>query len=302
MTNLLYLETFVAAATTGSFANAAKLLQLTPAMVGRRIQALEDELGTKLIERSTRRQRLTDVGAKILEKASGILAGMDALKEVATGEMGELSGRLRISAPITLGIRRLAPMIAEFGSTHPKVTIEMCLSDRNVDLVSEGFDLAVRVGNLQSSSLIARRVGTYDFACCASPKYLGGYGTPETLSDLGRAKCILNLNLSPRDRWPFLSPEGQMSVEVRGNIEADNGEALRAAALADGGVIYAPRMLVEDDLQSGALVEVLGHLKKHTLPINVVRTSREFQPVRTRAFIEAVSETIERKSDMAPSP
>jgi DNA-binding transcriptional LysR family regulator len=291
MTDLSDLETFVAAARAGSFAEVARRMSVSPAMVGRRIQALEERYGVKLIERTTRSHRLTALGEQFLEKASQLIEAAGELDEMARPDDAGLSGRIRVTGPTTLGIKRLARIIAEMSGRNPGIIIELNLSDRLTDLVTGGFDLAVRIGELQSTSLIARRVGTYRFVCCAAPVYLDRHGAPQTPFDLAQAKCVLNLNLVPRSRWPFHDKDGAaFTVEARGSIEIDNGEALRSAALAGAGIIYAPRDLVADDLAQGALVEVLKDWPAMTLPIHTVHPSRRFVPRRVTALIEAIAE------------
>ncbi len=290
MANLSDLETLVAVAASGSFAAAARRLSISPAMVGRRIQTLEDRYTAKLIERSTRSQRLTATGKDFLLMAKQIIEGFDALNDLAHPDTQHLSGRIRVTGPTTLGIKRLAQIAAAFTSHNPDVAIELNLSDRSVDLISGGYDLAVRIGELPASSLIARRVGTYRFVCCASPGYIQRQGAPNAPGDLLRASCVLNLNLVPRNRWPFVDAAGiPFTVEVRGNLEIDYGEALRSAALAGAGIIYAPLDLVEDDLQSGQLVQVLPNWQTMSLPIHTLHLSRRQVPRRVSAFIEAVA-------------
>jgi DNA-binding transcriptional LysR family regulator len=290
MPDLLNLQTLIAAATSGSFAGAAKRLGISPAMVGRRIQALEQEYGVKLIERTTRTQRLTEVGSRFLVKANRIIDELEELNEISRPDAEAMSGRLRLSAPTTLGIKRLAPVMAELAERHPALSVELNLSDRNVDLVAEGYDLAIRIGELKPSSLIARRVGSYHFVCCASPAYLDRFSVPEKPEDLRLGRCILNLNLVPRDEWPFETEAGEsFTVGVRGNIEIDNGEALRTAALAGAGVIYVPVDLVAEDIADGRLVEVLAGWRKLVLPIHAIHPSRRFVPGRIGAIIDAIA-------------
>ncbi|MBB3912830.1 LysR family transcriptional regulator [Rhizobium fabae] len=290
MPDLLNLQTLIAAATSGSFAGAAKRLGISPAMVGRRIQALEQEYGVKLIERTTRTQRLTEIGSRFLVKASRIIDELEELNDISRPDAEALSGRLRVSAPTTLGIKRLAPAMAELAERHPALSVELNLSDRNVDLVAEGYDLAIRIGELKPSSLIARRVGSYHFVCCASPAYFERFAAPERPEDLRLGRCILNLNLVPRDEWPFETEDGEsFTVAVRGNIEIDNGEALRTAALAGAGIIYIPVDLVAEDIADGRLVEVLSGWRKLVLPIHAVHPSRRFVPGRIGAVIDAIA-------------
>jgi DNA-binding transcriptional LysR family regulator len=289
MADLEDLRTLIAAARTGSFARAARQLNLSPAMVGRRIQGLEQRYAMKLIERTTRSQRLTEQGLQFLVRAEAVIEAAEALDECTSTDA--LSGRIRLSGPTTLGIRRLPPVIARFTATHPGVIFEMSLSDRKVDMVAEGFDLAVRIGHLPSSSMVARRVGTYGFACCASPDFLARHGTPRHPSDLERARCILNLNLIPRNRWSFSDVAGEtVTVEVGGGIEIDNGEAQRAMAIDGAGIVYLPLDLVREDIASGALVQILADWTLPTLPIHTIHPSRHLVPRRVSAFIDAVAE------------
>ena len=289
MADLDDLRTLIAAARTGSFARAARQLNLSPAMVGRRIQGLEQRYGIKLIERTTRTQRLTEPGLQFLARAEAVIEAAEALAECTSTDA--LSGRIRLSGPTTLGIRRLPAVIARFTAAHPGVIFEMSLSDRRVDLVAEGFDLAVRVGHLPSSSMMARRVGTYGFACCASPDFLARHGTPRHPDDLARARCILNLNLITRNRWTFHDADGvPLTVEVGGGIEIDNGEAQRAMAIDGAGIVYLPLDLVGGDIGGGALVQILADWQLPTLPIHVIHPSRHLVPRRVSAFIDAVAE------------
>jgi DNA-binding transcriptional LysR family regulator len=289
MADLDDLRTLIAAVRTGSFARAARQLDVSPAMVGRRIAALEQRYRIKLIERTTRAQRLTEPGREFLERAEAVIAASEALDESIATEA--LSGRIRLSAPTTLGIRRLPAVIARFTAVHPGIVFEMSLSDRRVDLVAEGFDLAVRIGNLPSSSMVARRIGNYHFVCCAAPDFLKRYGTPRHPEQLAQARCILNLNIVPRNRWTFLDPAGQpLTVEVGGGIEIDNGEAQRAMALGAAGIVYLPRDLAEADLAAGRLVRLLPDWDLLTLPIHAVHPSRHLVPRRVSAFIDAVAD------------
>lgn len=291
MSDFSDLETFVAVVGSGSFAAAARRLSLSPAMVGRRIQALEEEYGVKLIERTTRTQRLTAIGEEFLARARKVVEAAAELGELTQPDAAGLSGRIRVSGSTTLGIKRLAAIVARFSHQHPGVSVELSLGDRYVDMISDGFDLAVRIGELKASSLVARRVGNYRFVCCASPGYLGRLGAPKVPEDLLDARCVLNLNLVPRNRWPFHRPDGErFAVEVKGNIEIDNGEAQRAAALADAGIIYAPSDLVAEDLRNGTLVAVLKGWRTMTLPIHTVHPSRHFVPRRVSALIDAIAE------------
>lgn len=290
MTELIELETFLAVAETASFAAAARRLGVTPAMVGRRIRLLEERHGVRLIERTTRRQRLTEMGEQFRAQAEAVrdaVAGLDELTQPATGG---LTGRIRATGPATLGIHRLATLVARFCEANPAVTVELSLNDRRADLVAEGYDLAVRVGELQASTMIVRRVGTYRLACVAAPAYAESAGLPATPEELANHRCILNLNMTPRNRWPFIGPGGSAVVaEVEGSLQIDNGEAQLAAALAGAGIVYLPVDLVAPHLAAGRLVPVLGHWQTITMPINILQPSRRHVPRQVRAFADAIA-------------
>ncbi|RYE10782.1 MAG: LysR family transcriptional regulator, partial [Hyphomicrobiales bacterium] len=178
MADLDALETFVTAVRTGSFAAAARALGVTPAMIGRRIQALEAHYGTRLIERTTRAQRLTEAGDAFLRHAETVLDAAAELDDAMSSAPGRLEGRIRMTGPATLGVSRLAEIVARFQSANPAVTVEMVLSDRRMDLIADGFDFAVRIGELPSSSMIARRIGTYALVLVASPAFIAREGAP----------------------------------------------------------------------------------------------------------------------------
>jgi DNA-binding transcriptional LysR family regulator len=274
MVDLESLETFATAVRTGSFAAAARVLGLTPAMVGRRIQALETSYGARLIERTTRAQRLTESGEAFLARAEAVLDAARELDESMRSAPGLLEGRIRMTGPATLGVFSLAAIAARFQAAHPAVTVEMILSDRRMDLISEGFDFAVRVGELQNSAMIARQVGTYRLVLCTTPAFIAAHGMPHSPAELATARCLINLNMSPRNRWPFIKDGKREVAEVTGGLQIDNGEALRAALLTDAGIAYMPLELVQGDLAAGRLVRLLPDWQTMTLPIQLVHPSR----------------------------
>lgn len=290
MAELSNLETFVAAVKSGSFAGAARLLSISPAMVGRRIQALEEHHGARLIERTTRAQRLTELGESFFAQAEAVLEAVAELEDLTRTEPGKLSGRIRATGPATLGVHRLAAIVARFCAENPEVTLELSLNDRRADLIAEGYDLAIRIGELQASTMIARRVGTYRLLCVAAPAYAKAHGLPATPAELAGHRCILNLNMSPRGRWPFIGPGGAAVVaEVEGGLQIDNGEAQLVAALNGAGIVYLPLDLVADHVAAGRLLQVLPHWGTMALPIHLVYPSRRLVPRRLSAFMEAMA-------------
>lgn len=293
MADLDDLRTFALAARLGSFARAARQLNVSPAMVGRRIQGLEQRYQLKLIERTTRSQHLTEQGRLFLTRVEAVLEAAEALGELS--ETGTLSGRIRLTAPTMIGVTRLPRILAAFSAQHPGVIFETSLSNRRVDLVSEGFDLAIRVGALPSSGLVARRIGAYRFACCAAPEFLRRHGPLVHPSQLAQARCVLNLNLVPRNRWPFVGPEGEeITVTVGGGIEIDYDEAQRMLAVDGAGVVYLPLDLVADDLAAGRLVGLFPDWRMPSMPIHSVQPSRSLVPRRIGTFVEILTTEFRR--------
>jgi DNA-binding transcriptional LysR family regulator len=288
MADLDALETFATAVRTGSFAAAARVLGLTPAMVGRRIQGLEARYRTRLIERTTRAQRLTEAGEAFLVRAEAVLDAAAELDDSMSAAPGKLEGRVRMTGPATLGVYCLAEIVARFQAANPAVTVEMALADRRMDLIAEGFDFAVRIGELQSSTMIARHIGTYRLVLVASPGHLAAHGTPDAPEDLSGARCLINLNMSPRNRWPFSQDGKGVVAEVSGGLQIDNGEALRVATLEGAGIAYLPIDLVRDDIAAGRLVRLLQDWETMGLPIHLVHPSRRV-PRRVSALLDLLT-------------
>ena len=293
MVDLESLETFATAVRTGSFAAAARVLGVTPAMVGRRIQALETSYGARLIERTTRAQRLTESGEAFLTRAEAVLDAARDLEDSMRSSPGLLEGRIRMTGPATLGVFSLAAIAARFQAANPAVTLEMMLTDQRVDLISGGYDFAVRIGELQNSAMIARQVGTYRLLLVASPAFLDQHGVPTTPSEVAASRCLLNLNMSPRNRWPFLKDGRREVAEVQGGLQIDNGEALRAALIADAGIGYMPTELVESDVAAGRLVHLLPDWQTLTLPIQLVHPSRRVTR-RVAVLMETIAAELRR--------
>jgi len=293
MVDLESLETFATAVRTGSFAGAARVLGVTPAMVGRRIQALETSYGSRLIERTTRAQRLTESGEAFLVRAEAVLDAARELEDSMRSSPGLLEGRIRMTGPATLGVFSLAAIAARFQAANPAVTLEMMLTDQRVDLISGGYDFAVRIGELQNSAMIARQVGTYRLVLVASPAFLERHGTPTTPAEVAASRCLLNLNMSPRNRWPFIKDGRREVAEVQGGLQIDNGEALRAALIADAGIGYMPTELVAADVAAGRLVQLLPDWQTLTLPIQLVHPSRRVTR-RVAVLMETIAAELKR--------
>ena len=252
---LTSLEVFAKAAATGSFSAAGRAMGISQTMVTKHVAALEARLGVKLFHRSTRRLSITEAGRSYLEASERILTDMDSVEAAISADRIEPRGLLRLNAPVSFGTRRIAPLLTEFAKLHPYVTVELGLNDRLVDLAEEGWDLAIRIGSLSDSSLIARRIAPCRTVICAAPAYLKTHGKPRTVSELPDHNCLgyTLSRLTGVDRWTF-GTKSEVAIEISGNLRANNGDALLAAAIAGQGIIYQPTFIVADSLRSGALV------------------------------------------------
>ncbi|MCP8939643.1 LysR family transcriptional regulator [Alsobacter sp. SYSU M60028] len=286
------MQVFVKVAALGSLSAAARALGMSQTMATKHIAALEDRLGVKLLHRTTRRLTLTEAGRRYLERAERILGEVAEADEAAAADRVEVRGVLRVAAPLSFGVREIAPRMAAFALRHPGVVVDLGLSDRFVDLLEEGWDLAIRIGRMQDSSMTARRIAPCRLLLAASDAYLAAHGAPRRVADLAAHNCLsytLSRMLSP-NRWLF-GRDGHASVAVTGNLKANNGDALLAAALAGQGVIYEPTFLVGDAVRAGLLRPIALDEPPVELPgIYAVHPASRLAPARVRAFIDFLAE------------
>lgn len=285
---LTSLEVFARVAAAGSLSGAARTLGLSQTMVTKHVASLEARLGTKLFHRTTRRLSLSEAGRSYLESAERILADMEAADAAIARERIEPRGLLRVNVPVVFGTRQIAPLIAEFSSAHPEVSIELGLNDRLVDLAEEGWDLAIRIGSLRDSSMMARKLAPNRLVVCAAPSYLARHGMPRSVFDLAAHNCLgytLSQQASAAE-WLF-GAEGEIRVQVNGTLRANNGDALRAATLAGLGLSRQPTFIIADDLRSGALVALpLDQPEIKTSAVHAVYLPDRRPPAKVRAFID----------------
>jgi DNA-binding transcriptional LysR family regulator len=291
MDRLAALEAFVRVAETHSFSEAARRLRASKSLVSRQVAALEADLGARLFHRTTRSLTLTEAGQGYYERAARILADLDEANLSVSRLQAAPRGRLRINAPMSFGYLHLAPAIPEFLARHPEVAIDMVMNDRFVDLVDEGFDVAVRIARMADSSLVARKLAPIRRAICASPAYFARHGVPATPDDLKVHECLTYSNLPTPGEWRLLHPGGRpWPVEIKGRFQANNGDALLAAALAGLGVINQPTFIVGRDLQAGTLVSVLTEFTPQDSALHAVYPhSRHLSP-KVRAFVDFLVE------------
>ncbi len=272
---------FVRVVHDGSFTAAAKALGLPKSSISRSVAQLEQDLGIRLLHRTTRQLHLTDAGTAFYERVARALGDIDEATNAASDTQAELSGVVRVTAPVDLGVWALAPIVARFVRRHPKIRVEVSLTGRVVDLVGEGFDLAVRAGPLRDSSLIARRVGGLESVTYASPKYIARRGEPTELADLASHDCVLFRSTSGKATWQLTRPDGTTgSVDVAGPVATDDMSFVRKAVLAGCGVGVLPRFLCARAEHTGKLVRVLADWSLHGAFLHIAYPSSRFVPQR----------------------
>jgi len=285
------LQVFVKVAAAGSLSAAGRSLGMSQTMVTKHIAALEARLGVRLFHRSTRKLSITEAGRNYLESSERILADFEAADAAVAADRVEAKGLLRLNAPVAFGTRQIAPLLSELAQRNPLVTVELGLNDRLVDLADEGWDLAIRIGSLSSSSLIARRIAPCRTVVCAAPSYLAAHGRPRTVSDLAKHNCLgyTLSSVTGVDRWAF-GAKADFAVSVSGNLRANNGEALRTAAIAGQGLAYLPTFIVADDMRAGTLVALeLDQPTAEFSGIYAVYLPDRHPPAKVRAFIDFVA-------------
>lgn len=290
------MRVFLKVVALGSLAAAGRALGLSQTMVTRHVDALEAKLGTSLLQRSTRRLALTEAGRTYVELSQRILADLDEAEQIVSSGRAEPQGLLRISLPVSFGLMAVMPLLAEFTARYPKVVLDVGFTDRLVDLIDEGWDLALRVGALGSTSLVARRLTGCATVVCAAPAYLEAHGTPKRVDDLARHNC-LGYTLSDRlgtNRWHF-GPDASIVADVTGTLRTNHGDALRQAALAGLGIIYQPIFIIAEELRQGTLVAIeLDHAPSSIGDIHVVFHRHRHMPPKTRAMINYLVSTLGR--------
>lgn len=286
MDKLANMAMFVRVVDTGSFAAAASEAGVSATMAGKHIRSIEQRLGARLLHRTTRRQQLTEVGRLYYERCKQVLADIELAEASASELQATPRGVLRMTAPLTFGSRRLVPALTEYLNLHPQVSIELSLDNRVYDMVSEGFELALRIGDVTDDTLVARPMQPFRMLLAATPTYLARHGTPQTPADLSTHNCISLSSWSARDRWRLLGPTGEIDVPVKGRFAANHGEALRVAALAHAGIILQPEVLLGEDLEAGRLVNVLPGWGSHPMPMNLLYPPDRRPTAKLRSVIE----------------
>lgn len=293
MDRLDELSIFVAIVETGSLAAAARRLRRSPPVVTRALAALEQRAGLRLVERTTRRLAPTEAGRRMAERARGLLAGYD--DTVGGSRDAPIAGILRVTAPVQFGRRHVAPLVTGFLDAHPEVRVEFTLNDRNLDLIEEGLDVAVRIGPLADSGLVVRKVGAVRRLVVASPDYLARRGVPVTPAELARHDTIFGMARSPSREWRFGTAGRGAAVRLTPRLLVDDVDTQLAAAVAGRGIVRLLSYQVAEALAAGALVRLLDRHEPEPLPVHLVTLGRAPMASKVRAFLDhATAPLVER--------
>ena len=280
------MRTYLAVAETGSFTAAAERLGMTTQLASKYVRALEDDLGSQLFNRSTRRVSLTPTGAAYFDRCARIVGDFEELRADVRQDHRAPRGALRITAPHCFGGKYLVDALADFATDYPDITIHLDMTDRYVDMLEDGIDVAIRIGSLEDSSMIARRIGSVPVVLCASPAYLASAPPLEEPSDLDRHACIVDTNFRAQNRWSFLIDGQPKTLTVSGRFHVNNASGARTLALRDQGVFLTPGYMVSDDIEAGRLVPVLQDYAVSQMAVSAVYLENRHLSAKIRSFVD----------------
>jgi DNA-binding transcriptional LysR family regulator len=298
MDKLTSMNVFVRVAKAGSFAGAARDLGISRAMATKHIMSLESSLDTRLFNRTTRSLSLTEVGASYLEQCQQVLLDVEEMEAAVTHLQAEPRGILKISAPPVVGATHVAPALAEFLKENDDLSVEMILKGSHVDLIDEGVDIAIFLGKLQDTSLVARKLASSPLVVCGAPEYFDRYGIPEEPEDLVDHSCLVNWAIPPRDRWKFRGILGDREVKVNGRMQANVAEPIRMAANNGLGMVMLPEYIVGKDIEKGKLRIVLEQYSISPLEIHAVYPHRKYLSAKVRDFLDFLQEWMPNRVGM----
>jgi DNA-binding transcriptional LysR family regulator len=296
MDRLLSMTVFAKAVELGSFSAAGEALHMSSQLVGKHVQTLEHQLGVRLLNRTTRRQHLTEIGAGYYERVKVVLAEVEAAEGLVAETRAIPRGRLRVNAPVTFGIHALAPRLSDYMAANPEVTVDLSLSNRFVDAIDEGYDVVFRIGELSDSSLIARTLAHYELVLCAAPSYLERHAPIHTPPDLSGHECLGFSHTELRTHWTFDGPDGRVTVPVSGRFMSNSGEAALAMAMAGLGVMLQPLEMVRPQLDARSLVRVLPAYSAPTRPMHILYAPDRRLTPKLRSFIDFAVATFGRQT------
>ncbi len=286
MDKLREMASFVAVVDNGSFVAAADATGQSKAAISRHVGDLEQRLHVRLLQRTTRRISMSPEGQAFYARCKEVLGAVEDAEAEVTSTRKEPSGLIRINAPLTFGIRHLAPLWGEFSRLNPEVSLDVTLTDRVVDLVEEGYDVAVRISAIGSANLVRRNLATTRLVLCASPEYLDTHGTPLSPEDLAAHRVIAYSYTPSPDEWRFTGPGGETMVRIHAWMQTNNGDTCREAALDGEGLILQPDFLVSEDLDAGRLIECIPRFRAARLKIDAVYPTRKYLPLKIRRLVD----------------
>lgn len=291
MARLEDMETFIRVVEAGSISGAAERMGIAKSAVSRRLSDLESRLGVQLFRRTTRRLDLTDSGRGFYERCQRILSDVDEAEEAVSQAHGTLRGRLRVAVPLSFGLLHMGPAICDFMRDHPELEVDLDMNDRQVDLIAEGFDLALRIADLEDSSLIARQLALINTVVCASPDYLARQGSPQTPEQLAEHDCLVYSNNPEPTLWRYRDPQGEAkSVRVQARLLASNGDFLHQAAVAGQGIGLQPTFIVHKSIEEGRLVQILTDYSWPSVNAYAVYPQTRHLSRRVRVFVDFLTE------------
>lgn len=300
MDRMRLLETFVRVVDSGSFSAVAREERTTQSAISKQVQALEAMIGARLLVRSTRSHSLTEAGQLFYERCLQVLDTLEEARIEVHRAEHEISGVLRVAAPVTFGRLHIVPRLAAFYERYPRIKVHLQLDDNFVDLVAAGIDVTFRVGELKDSRLIARRIGTAHRAVLASPAYLARHGEPQHPDELLQHNCLVYTGLATLNEWGFLAADGQPhQVRVDGNFESNSSEAIRQATCEGMGISYSTVWNFGDDIRAGRVKPILTRFRAHPLPLNVVFQPSRRPSLKVKRFVDYFAEAFNQDPDIA---
>jgi DNA-binding transcriptional LysR family regulator len=297
------LRVFTQVVESGSFAGAAERLRMSTSAVSRHVAELEGHLQNRLLNRTTRRVTLTEAGRAFYERSVQLLQDLEEAENEAARSARLPRGTLKVSTSVNFGVRHTAPAITGFLERYPDLSFDISLSDRVVDLIEEGVDVAIRIGSAGSDSVVARRLGETLVVPCASPEYLARHGAPRTPEELAAHNCLTYEYGPARNQWRFVDGDGhERLARVAGNLHSNNGDLLAEAAARGAGIVFQPTFIVGDAVRAGRLVPLLQDFQAPPLPIYAVYPSRKHLSAKVRLFVDFLVERFAESRDLLASP
>ncbi|UIN54797.1 LysR family transcriptional regulator [Pseudomonas kribbensis] len=300
MDKLNAMAIFVRVVERGSFSAVARELHTTQPTISKVLRALENQLGGKLIARSTRKLSLTDEGQRYYNECRNILAAVDAAEQRFQSGRETVAGPLRIGSSVSFGRLQIASRLADFLQRYPQVQVDLQLSDQNLDLVSEGLDVSLRIGDLNDSGMIARRIGTTHRLTVATPDYLRRQGHPQSPQDLAQHNCLQFNLLSTQNLWTYEKDGQHHDVRIQGNAQSNNSEAIREMVLGGLGISLSPVWLFSEDLKAGRVIALLQDYQTRSLPIHAVSPVNRRQSARVNAFVDFMTRALAAAPELQP--